>query len=479
MYLHYLHAESHCVFHTPSRYGKHRLEHILAVKIIIERIPAGTASWLTKKETVMQQMASKITLEPAAVVATAPSDCRGNKGVAHQDEADDAATVDEAKSISRERKALKKEKRKARKLAKRLLDEGDAKAVAGQAKAKKAKVTPEADSAVVVESNQVEAPCKKAKLVVASDKNETKKRARDISTRLPAEGEAEVGKAKANAETVTKVVTRAEVTPKAVEAKSEKMEPASHDTFVANWVLKYSAEFPNEEEIAMCVTHPRPEYKECARPLDLMIPCVDVDPEVEAPARVVTRVDSPPKSVSTTAMQVPSGPVEHSDPELAVHSSAKGFVARTIAEFEAISDGTDVQAVAADVPAEESGSDTDSEADDPEPADEPVRGRKRRAATTRKGPKTVAQDAQDDEASFPEVSFNVQDAQEDETSSSEASSNVQDAQDDEASSPEASSNVQDAQDDEASSPEASSNRSGGITSKAAVTKQTREAVGFI
>ena len=73
MYLHYLHAESHCVFHTPSRYGKHSLEHILAVKIIIERIPAGTASWLTKKETVMQRMASKITLEPAAVVATAPS----------------------------------------------------------------------------------------------------------------------------------------------------------------------------------------------------------------------------------------------------------------------------------------------------------------------------------------------------------------------------------------------------------------------
>ncbi|XP_063402181.1 uncharacterized protein LOC134686445 [Mytilus trossulus] len=63
-------------------------------------------------------------------------------------------------------------------------------------------------------------------------------------------------------------------------------------------------------------------------------------------------------------------------------SSAKGFVlARTIAEFEAISDGTDVPAVAADVPAEESGSDTDSEADDPEPADEPVRGRKRRTAT--------------------------------------------------------------------------------------------------
>ncbi|VDI77832.1 Hypothetical predicted protein [Mytilus galloprovincialis] len=53
-------------------------------------------------------------------------------------------------------------------------------------------------------------------------------------------------------------------------------------------------------------------------------------------------------------------------------SSAKGFVARTIAEFEARSAGTDVPAVAADVPAEESESDTD-EADDPQPADEPVR----------------------------------------------------------------------------------------------------------
>ncbi|CAG2188998.1 unnamed protein product [Mytilus edulis] len=53
-------------------------------------------------------------------------------------------------------------------------------------------------------------------------------------------------------------------------------------------------------------------------------------------------------------------------------SSAKGFVARTIAEFEASSAGTDVPAVAADVPAEESESDTD-EADDPQPADEPVR----------------------------------------------------------------------------------------------------------
>lgn len=60
-------------------------------------------------------------------------------------------------------------------------------------------------------------------------------------------------------------------------------------------------------------------------------------------------------------------------------SSAKGFVARTIAEFEASSAGTDVPAVAADVPAEESGSDTD--ADDPQPADEPVRRRTRRAAT--------------------------------------------------------------------------------------------------
>ncbi|XP_071123927.1 uncharacterized protein [Mytilus edulis] len=88
-------------------------------------------------------------------------------------------------------------------------------------------------------------------------------------------------------------------------------------------------------------------------------------------------------------------------------SSAKGFVARTIAEFEASSAGTDVPAVAADVPAEESESDTDeadepvrrtevpavaadvpaeesgsdTEADDPQQADEPVRRRTRRAAT--------------------------------------------------------------------------------------------------
>lgn len=46
-------AESHCVFHTPSRYSKQSPEHILAVQIIKERMPIGTASWLTEKETMV------------------------------------------------------------------------------------------------------------------------------------------------------------------------------------------------------------------------------------------------------------------------------------------------------------------------------------------------------------------------------------------------------------------------------------------
>ena len=193
--------ESHWVFRTLPKYKRKSEEHVLAVQVILQRMPPGIASWLTEKETVVQRVASKIALEPAAVVATAPSDCRFKKGVAQQQgEANDAATADEAKSVSREAKRLKRERQRARKLAKRLLAEGAADVVQasdvslraektktvkktkeGPEVAKKATVTPPADSAVDVESIQVDAPLetvevasKKAKLVGHKRKIETR-----------------------------------------------------------------------------------------------------------------------------------------------------------------------------------------------------------------------------------------------------------------------------------------------------------------
>ncbi|CAG2221702.1 unnamed protein product [Mytilus edulis] len=152
--------ESHCVFRTLTKYKRNSEEHVLAVQIILQRMPPGIVSWLTEKETVVQWVASKKALEPAAVVATAPSNCRGKKGVAQQQgEVNDAATAVEAESLSRETKRLKRERQRARKLAKRLLAEGGAEVVqtsdvslrAKTAKKgpKVANVTPKADSAVV------------------------------------------------------------------------------------------------------------------------------------------------------------------------------------------------------------------------------------------------------------------------------------------------------------------------------------------
>lgn len=102
------------------------------------------------------------------------------------------------------------------------------------------------------------------------------------------------------------------------------MEPDSKKAkFVADWVIGTEYIGPTDSEyreytVSIAGPLPRLESSECTSPLDLIVPCVELDLDLEVAAldRVVTRIDSPPKSVSMT------GPVVDSEPELVVPAKA-------------------------------------------------------------------------------------------------------------------------------------------------------------